>query len=685
MPSGHAFAQKNDSTKVVFSRQDINEIVVTATRTERLASDLPIPVSSISKKQIDNIGSLRLSNVLAEQTGLNIISRFGTGIQMQGFNPDYTLILVDGEPIIGRNAGTLDLSRLAVGNIKQIEIVKGPSSSLYGSEALAGVVNIITENPNTTKANAEIRIGANNTLDLSANAAYKHKKTGVQMFVNRFATNGYSLYPNGYGQTVEPYNNYTVSGKINHQINNKTKFSLSNRYFIENQQARFDVGTTNNPRLVSGNGFVTDWSIAPMLTHFVSNNFKTTLKIYLTNYKAQSTLKYNDSQNLFDESLFSQTFARYENQSDYNINAKNTISFGLGWIQETLNSNRYADLKQFNSQYVFVQHDYKPSKRLNLIVGGRFDKHSQYKSQFSPKLSSSYQVSSKVLLRASVGVGFKAPDFRQLYLNFNNAIAGYTVFGSQELQKGIGDLQQQGQIAELLLDPAFFGVIKPESSLAFNLGTKIDLNPKITLNLNVFRNDVKDLIEVRTVARKTNGQAIFSYLNLDKIFTQGIETNFNYQINQFFNLSAGYQYLEAKDKTVIQKIKNGEVFARNPETLVTTKLKTSDYGGLFNRANHTANAKLFYTNLKNGINANVRVFYTSKTGFADRNGNAILDSKSEYLKSYTLINASAGKSLVKNTLTLLATVENITNFKNPEYMPQLAGRLWYISINYKIK
>lgn len=104
--------------------------MITATRNERTVGALPMPVTLVQSPQIKMMGSVRLNDVLTEQTGLVVVPQVngqGSGIQIQGFNPDYTLILVDGEPIIGRYTGSLELSRLTVGNIKQIEIVKGPS------------------------------------------------------------------------------------------------------------------------------------------------------------------------------------------------------------------------------------------------------------------------------------------------------------------------------------------------------------------------------------------------------------------------------------------------------------------------------------------------------------------------------------------------------------------------------
>jgi outer membrane receptor for ferrienterochelin and colicins len=133
-------------------------------------------VQLVSKKEIQSVNSLRLSDILNEQTGLITVPDFGggEGIQLQGLDSQYTLILVDGVPLVGRSAGTLDISRITVGNIKQIEIVKGASSSLYGSEALGGVINIITENPKQG-FNGEInsRVGSFDTYDSSINLGCK--------------------------------------------------------------------------------------------------------------------------------------------------------------------------------------------------------------------------------------------------------------------------------------------------------------------------------------------------------------------------------------------------------------------------------------------------------------------------------------------------------------------------------
>ena len=172
-------SQQAEKVKDTVLTQHLNEVVVTATRTIRQLSSLPLPAQIVTKKELREANRTRLNNILNEQTGLITVPDFGggEGIQLQGLDSQYTLILIDGVPLIGRSAGTLDVSRITVGNIKQIEIVKGASSSLYGSEALGGVINIITENPKQgSNVSVNSRFGSFETYDTSVNIGYKKEK-----------------------------------------------------------------------------------------------------------------------------------------------------------------------------------------------------------------------------------------------------------------------------------------------------------------------------------------------------------------------------------------------------------------------------------------------------------------------------------------------------------------------------
>ena len=666
--------------------KSLAEVVVTATRTERAMGALPLPVTVVNGKQIRQMGSLRLNDVLREQTGLAIVSDHGQGLQIQGFAPDYTLLLVDGEPLVGRTAGTLDLTRLAVGNIKQIEIVKGPSSSLYGSEALAGVVNIITESPNKPKGSVAVRYGANQTSDVSADVAQKFGKLGIYLFGNRYQSAGYSLHPETGSQTVAPFVNHTANGRLTYEFTSRLKLSVSGRYFVENQRNAFTVDETER---VEGPGLVRDYTVNPVVTHQLTSVWKVTYRYYRSGYQTETDLRYVGTQREYDASYFRQTFNRPELTAEHSFNSKNILTAGIGLITESVEATRYTARKHFYTRYGFIQHEWMPTTRWTVIAGGRFDAHSQYASQVSPKMSVRYEVTPAVALRGSVGVGFKAPDFRQLYLNFDNAVAGYSVFGTQELAAGIRRLQQQGQIAEILLDPTLFGDIRAESSVAYNVGAQFKpATFPITASLNLFRNDIRDLIETQVVARKTNGQNVFSYTNLNRVFTQGAEVDGNWKTSigrSQLTLSAGYQYLLAKDKAIQAAVQAGTVYRRNPETLASERVRPRDYGGLFNRSRHMANLKLFYEHAKNGLSGSLRGVYRGRYGFADRDGNLILDAENEYVRGYLTWNMAMAKSWAlspAHSLACQAGIDNLTGYTDPQFIPTLPGRLWYASVRW---
>lgn len=676
------FGQSKTESIKIDSTKQLDEVVITATRSERQMGALPMPVSVVSKKQIQQMGSLRLNDVLAEQTGLFIVNNHGNGVQIQGFNPDYTLILVDGEPLVGRTSGTLELSRLAVGNIKQIEIVKGPSSSLYGSEALAGVINIITENPTKTTASLSARYGTNQTSDLSTNLSFRKSKIGFSVFGNRYASAGYDLNPDTYGKTVSPFDNFTIQPKLNVFFSDKSKLTISSRYFSENQSSAINLGTNTQLIIVSGSGWVKDFSLNPSFSHKFNDKLKFTARFYTTHYETNSLLKYESDNKVYDETFFVQSFKRPEIQTDIVFNEKNLLTTGIGMVAESVEATRYDDLKRFNTKYIFAQYEYFPTSKLHFIIGTRYDAHSAYRNQLSSKISTSYEVSSKITLRGSVGVGYKAPDFRQLYLNFTNAVAGYSVFGSQEVVKNVAKLQDERQITDLLVDLNSFGELRPESSTAYNIGGKYADKQGIKASVNVFRNDISDLIETQAVARKTNGQSVFSYQNLSKVFTQGaeIEVSKTIEINsQKFSISTGYQYLDAKDKAVLEKIEAGKLYRRDAETLITERVSRKDYGGLMGRSRHSANFKVFFEN-KSGVSASLRGIYRSKYGFGDMNGNAVLDAENEYVNGFVTWNISAAKLYKK--LNFQAGVDNILNFKNPKYIANLAGRLAWVRLQF---
>ncbi|WBX74229.1 TonB-dependent receptor plug domain-containing protein [Tenacibaculum pacificus] len=220
---------------------NLDEVIVTATRTKRQLSSVPMPVTLITKAQIIKSGTVRLKDILVEQTGITLASDFGgaKGVQIQGISADYILILIDGLPIVGRASGNIDLNRITVNNIKQIEIVKGPSSSLYGSEAIGGVINIITEQPKNEKLEGLISYlakgGATNQLDISTNVKWKRKGFGLVSGINLNSSNGFDLSPETLSKTTEAHQNFTGNLQVSYDFSKNLKTVVSNRVYKKYQ------------------------------------------------------------------------------------------------------------------------------------------------------------------------------------------------------------------------------------------------------------------------------------------------------------------------------------------------------------------------------------------------------------------------------------------------------------------
>ena len=137
----------------------------------------------------------------------------------------------------------------------------------------------------------------------------------------------------------------------------------------------------------------------------------------------------------------------------YYLNDQISFNAGVGYVQEGVKSNRYelnSDRRTNNINYVFAQTEIKPIEKITIIAGFRYDNNQLFAAAFSPKIAAMYKATEHLKFNASIGRGFKAPDFRQLYLNFTNTAAGgYSVFGALEAQKQIEFLQNIGQIFDI--------------------------------------------------------------------------------------------------------------------------------------------------------------------------------------------------------------------------------------------
>ena len=657
---------------------ELNEVIITGTKTKRQLSLIPLPAKIISEDQIKKTNSSRLKDILDEQVGIIIVSDFGggEGIQIQGLDSEYILILMDGLPIIGRQSGTLDLNRIAIGNIKQIELIKGSSSSLYGSEALGGVVNLISsDNKDSLSLNFDYKFASYNTNDINLSTGIISKDgKKFNLFINSYSSDGYDLDNTDNLNTIDPFKNYTVHLKYSFKKENLF-FSSSARGFDEKQNFKIDEN-------YFGNNNILEWNSNSRINYKISDSFNIESDIYLTSYNSQEKISSNSMDQ--EEGFFDQFLLKTEVRTIIDLWNRDKLTLGLGFYDESLSRNNFYKNKV--SQYsinLFSQLEGFISNNTNYIIGARYDNYNNYKSQISPRIAIRTKLFEDVFFKSSIGRGFKAPDFRQLYFNFSNSTVGYSVIGFNVVNEVIYELTKNNQIVNLVVPIEEFNEeLKPESSFSINAGFKYYPSNNVKFEINLFRNDIDNLIDYKVIANKKNGQNVFSYFNLNKVYTQGIESTFNFKPNRKLDIILGYQFLEAKDKNIADSIKDGEIYARESLNSPSFKLMPKDYFGLYNRSKHTFNFKIYFE-AKNNLSINLRSKYRTKYGLFDSNGNDFLDIYDEFVKGYLISDFALLKN-INSSLSLSLGADNLFNYKDSQNITNLPGRIVYVKINLTI-
>lgn len=669
--SGAARAQEAASDSL--RSYEMDAVVVTATRSPSVLRDVPVPTRVIPAEQIQAKAALRLSDLLAEEPGMVLSHFLGTGIQLQGLDPAYTLILIDGEPVIGRNGGTLDLDRFTVMDIASIEIVQGPSSSLYGSEALAGVINIRTRQPEEPfRAQVGIRRQTHSTDNWTGSIEGVRGPYSWRLNADRLQSDGYDLHPETPGLTGPGYETDTFSGRFDVSLTSRLSARVNARFASEEQR---NIRGFNQDGIVftfEENEQRDDLSLSPSLVWRFRPGHTWTLRNHLSDYRTESLLAGGIDGREQEFSTFDQGIRKLELQNDLIIGTTMILNSGAGIQREVVDAGRIAGVTRSNrTGWLFSQQQFFLTDSFDLTTSVRVDHHSDYGWQVSPKAGFMIKSRETVRLRGSVGTGFKAPTFQQLYMDYTNPVAGYSVIGSADAADLLAELDHSGQIRSVMTDLAVFGTVTPESSVSFNISADTDVGPAVHVHVSAFRNHVRDLIETLPVAVKTNGMQVFSYVNLSRIVTQGLNAEVRWRPTASTRLSLGYQFLDTRDLDVIEGIDDGEYFGR--ENGRDFRLSRSDYGGLFGRSRHTASLQVSTDIPRTSADIQVRGALKSRYGYGDQNGNLILDADQEYVDGHALWNVTLNQPL-SGFAHLQIGLVNALDHVNADKIPSLSGR-----------
>jgi len=691
---------KNDSITVYAPSQ---QVVVTGTRNEVLLKDSPVRVEVVDAKQTISTAMVNIGDLLREQTGMLLTNNVRTGVQLMGLGADYTQILIDGQPMIGRVAGVLDLSRISVGNIDRVEIVKGPMSSLYGSEALAGVINIITKKPafGLTGSLFGQYLGKGPS-EIRGEVQYGQKSLDLSGFVSFKQARPFTLTQDSLSIPYQGFADQTLHVKSTWFASNAIQLGADIRYFSSDSRGAFIESFFG--QIAANEGSVRQQDMqGTAYAIWTHGKARLNAQFHASSY----TERYNfdtvqgDAGSIDD--LYRGLMRSYL-QYDVFWSEKNRFTFGVEYTVDDISGSRYPDSPFFSTFSGFAQWEGNPTTWISYALSARYVQNSAFAQDglqetdvlmamqklLNPKLAINLKLNDGIRLHTSIGTGFKVPDFRQLYVQFSNRLggAGYDLIGARRL--GI-DLQPERSLS---LD---LGIVMDDWSIyGFSEGHPI----RGFAEFRVFHNTLSNLIEFfYTGNNPQTNQAIYSYRNISRAQTSGLECSLRLSHSIFGNEAGmlsyafGYQYLDSRDLEVYDAIQAGLAGTVDPRTGTFNRLTEDTYGGLWFRSKHSGTIRIGYEHKEYGIMASLRAQYIGRFGdeALDVNGpvhnnRKVPDRDTEYVPGYTLLNIGCTKELIlpqnggKCRITL--GINNLLNVMNLRSMPNLVGRQLALSGQY---
>jgi outer membrane receptor for ferrienterochelin and colicins len=501
----------------------LDAIVVTGTRTEHRIGDSPVDVQLIRSEDIAHSGARDLAELLEREGGVYVsrVAARGTSIEIQGLSSEHVLILVDGRRMIGQINGAIDLTRLRVADIERVEIIKGPNSALYGADALGGVVNVITrKGPGESGKGTSGAITLRGDLDAngelygydswalgglsgSSSAGYAHSEA-FDLDDATLAEDGADADA-GYASTEAIW-----------QLSDAFSLGLSGAYALDDSH-RLDPGSGTSTENTHKRIEEVRVGLAPQLR--IGGATTLSLNGYYNRYFDQLLQRNLVSGDVgLDEETLAELYVG-GGQLDHRI-GRHLISVGAETQFERLDADRLDIVGERDRQSVYLQDQLDLlGGRLQVVPGLRYDRDSQFDEEVSPKLALRYDLGEAWVLRAGFGKGYRAPDFKQLLLRFENSGVGYRVDGNPDL--------------------------RPEYSSGYNLGATWFTSAWSSVALSAYHNRVRDLIEI--VQIEDGPPILFTYRNVARARLTGIDLQTQFRPWQPLEVRLGYGWLDTED------------------------------------------------------------------------------------------------------------------------------------------
>lgn len=498
-----------------------DDYVVTGTRTERDPEKAPIATEVISKEELEITPATKLSEVLQQSPGVTIdreLKGAGAGVQLQGMDSKHVLILVDGQPVVGRFGGVVDMDRFLLAGVDRIEIIKGPSSALYGSDAMGGVVNIITDETTGPRVSGEVgaSYGSLNEVDSFGKLSFQAGKWNVKNSVGFHRRDAFDLDESdpsttgGEDQMLSLVNRTSYALKTNVDLLANLRFNTRHRSDVD-----FSRGAVFNRDNQTHEGSV---SLGPKVKFSNGSSLQVTGHYAL--FDNTLTISNPESSSTTEETL--QQYAQVSSVYTMPLWDNHDVTFVGDGILESYEADRLnrSSAERMRAAAA-IQDEWRIVDTLQLVSGVRVDFDTQFGVHPTPKVAARFDAMDELTFRASYAMGFRAPDFKELYLEFDTPNSPIVVRGNAELEA--------------------------ETSHGFNAGFEVKV-ASLIWNVNGFRNEIDNLILVRPVLTGLpETPTDFEYQNVSRARTQGLETSISAKIHPTLRVGLGYMFTDAKD------------------------------------------------------------------------------------------------------------------------------------------
>lgn len=626
--------QAGKSIKIHLKPEEVllNQLVITGQYKEGNPEKSVHKIKILEMEELKNRGVVNLKDALEFETNMRI-SRdnvLGSSISIQGMSGENVKIMIDGVPVIGRQDGNIDLNQINLNNVDRIEIVEGPLSVNYGTNALAGTINIITKKDQAE----EINIGLNTYYEsvgqynLDGQLSYSKKKHRISVSGGRNFFDGWSA-----DEDVKfiPESQPADSSRFL-QWKPKEQYFLNFQYSIKSKEGSYRLFADVFREDITSKGIPrAPYYLTAFDQYFITNRYMLGFDV---NEKAGENIYwsilasynfYSRSRNTYFKDLTDLSEELTENPEDHDTtgfdsymsrgslrfvpeNSKLNWEVGYDLNHEIAEGKRIEDgIKSIGDYAIFTTAEWTIASKLIVKPGLRYAYNTAYSSPLIPSIN--FRLGSKsIIYRLSYAKGFRSPSLKELYFEFVDI--NHDVFGNQELLAETSDNIQFDATYQLRGKQ---GVTEIEAGLFFN-----EINNMIALS-------------------QINQSQQYTYMNIGKFRSKGLDFNLNQSLNRWKFV---FGFVLTGRQSEIENVETQSAMYYSPEYKGTVLYELKKIGG---------NLSAYYK-----YNGSLPIYYNDDLG----------NTEIATAAAYEMVDLSATKYFLKKSLNLTVGVKNLLDVQN---------------------